>query len=295
MSHTQSIPWLISLHGGHSQAYCDHAYSPLEQMIERAVEAGAPTYGITEHAPRVEPRFLYPDEIQMGWDVPKLEADFRAYAERSKELVAEYSDRIELLRGFEIEVVPTDGWVELMKSFRHEYEFDYIVGSVHYVDEILFDLGPEGLKKAIDHCGGAEAFAVRYYRGVAAMVEAMTPEIVAHLDVIRKYADTEFDTPAIRHVVGETLEAIRESNGILDVNTNGFRKGLDSPFPAPWIVGLARDMGIPFCFGDDSHAADQVTNGIPEARDYLAGHGVTSITTLMRENGAIGRRVVPLE
>jgi histidinol-phosphatase (PHP family) len=295
-SQAAGAPWNVSLHGGHSSDFCDHAYSPLKEMVKAAVKRGMPSYGFSEHAPRMEDRFLYPGEREMGWDVEKLRNDFDCYAATIAGLVDEYAEEIEILKGFEIEVVPSSSYVELMSGFREQYAFDYIVGSVHYTDEDLFDLGPESFQAAVERQGGLERFAVRYYELVAEMVTAMKPEVVAHLDVIRKYApaDAVLDTPRIRRAAENALEAVRENGGILDINTGALRKGLHSPFPAPWIVDKASIMGIPFCFGDDSHRAEDVGAGIVEARDYLLSRGVTSVTVLTREDGEVVKRKVEL-
>ena len=58
---------------------------------------------------------------------------------------------------------------------------------------------------------------------------------------------------------------------------------------------MATNMGVPFCFGDDSHRPSEVGSDIEEARRYLLDNGVESITTLAREAGAIVRRRVALQ
>jgi len=255
-----SRPWMVSLHGGHSGEFCDHAAGTLRETLEAAVAKGFCIYGLAEHAPRYHPRFLYPDEVAMGWDIPKLLADFNAYAECTKTLVTEFADRLIVLRSFEAEIVPADRYVETMLELRARHAFDYMVGSVHYVDEFLFDYSPDTFVEALHLHGGLEPLAVKYYEGVTKMVEALRPEVVAHFDTIRKYAGPHgpVDTPPIRDAVECALEAVRQSNAILDVNTGPLRKGEAIPNPAPWIVESACDMGIPFCFGDDSHGPDQV-------------------------------------
>lgn len=81
---------------------------------------------------------------------------------------------------------------------------------------------------------------------------------------------------------------------ILDLNTAGWRKGLDTPYPAPWPVRRAREMQIPFCFGDDSHGPELVGAGMDEARDYLLSNGVTTVTVLRRDGNVVTREVVSL-
>ena len=290
-------PWRVSLHGGHSGEFCEHAAADLRDVLEAAVSAGYHTFGVSEHAPRSEERFLYGTERERGFDVPRLRADFEAYAAAIRRLADEFADRLIVLRGFEAEVVPAAGYRADMLALRARFNFDYMVGSVHYVDEVSIDGLKEDFETILASAGGLERLAVRYYEEVAAMVEALKPEVVGHLDLIRRNAppDAKLDTPAIRTAAGRALEAIREHGCILDLNTAGYRKGLGSPYPAPWLVQWANEMGIGFCFGDDSHGPRQVGEGIDEARGYLLRHGVTTVTVLTREDSVVIRKAVPLK
>ncbi len=290
--------WKVSLHGGHSAAFCDHGTGTLRAILEAAIARGFHTYGVAEHAPRYEPAHVFAEEIAMGWDAARLERNFEAYAREAASLASEFADRIAVLRGFEAEVVPEDRYVELMLDLRTRYNFDYMVGSVHWVDGIIIDYTKAEFDRAVERCGGFDPFAVRYYETVREMVNSLRPEVVGHLDVIRKYAvpESATGTPSIRRAATRALEAIREHDCILDVNTAALRKGLSTPFPAPWLLQMAvRDFGIAVCFGDDSHGPDDVGGGIPEAREYLLRNGITAITSLARAPGGLTREVIPLE
>jgi len=290
-------PWKVSLHGGHSGEFCDHGAGTLREVVEMAVARGFHTYGVAEHAPRYEPEHLFAEEIAMGWDVPKLKQNFERYARTVAALAAEFADRITVLCGFETEVVPADRYVELMLDLRARFNFDYMVGAVHWVDGIIIDYTKAEFDRAVAHCGGIEPFAVRYYETVAEMVRGLEPEIVGHVDVIRKYAsrESDVDTPVIRRAASRALDAIREHHCILDINTAALRSGLSAPFPAPWLLQMAAcDLGIPVCFGDDSHGPGTVGFGISEAREYLLRNGVEGITTLVRTPGGLTRKVIPL-
>ena len=302
--------WRVSLHGGHSGEFCDHAENTLREMLEAAVSAGYPTFGVSEHAPRSEARFLYPEEQAQGWDTAKLQADFDAYTLAVNTLAREFSDRLIVLRGLEAEVVPAAHYAAEMQALRQQTmpdgtpAFDYIVGSVHFVNEIQIDGPPENYLKAVESCGGLEAFAVRYYETVAEMLHTLRPEVAGHLDLCKRnlvpagFAPDALQSPRIQAAIETALEAAREIGAILDLNTAGWRKGLSEPYPAPPIVRKARDMGVPFCFGDDSHRTREVGAGLAEARDYLRANGVDSITILTREADDFAlplvRRVVPL-
>jgi histidinol-phosphatase (PHP family) len=289
--------WKVSLHGGHSGAYCDHATGSLTEVLDAAVAFGYSTFGVTEHAPRVHEKFLFEEEIRRGWSIAKLAEMFDAYAAELSELVGHYARRIEVLRAFEAEAVPDDSYPDLMRGYRERYGFDYMVGSVHHVHEIIIDGPPELFEKAAHDAGGLESLAILYYEAVARMVRALRPEVVSHLDLVRRNAPAPeaVESPRARDAAFRALDAVAEAGAILDLNTAGIRKGLGCPYPRPWLVREARARGIPFCFGDDSHSPEQVGFGLDAARAYLLENGVRSITSLTRRNNAIVRKTVPLD
>lgn len=289
-------PWFVSLHGGHSGAYCDHAEGALEDLVRRAVARGMPAYGLTEHAPRVEPTHLYAEEQDLGWDTAHLAQLFADYAKEARRLRAAYASQIDLLVGFEIEVVPEGRYPAVMQDLRERHRLDYIVGSVHWVDGILIDYTRARFDEAVAACGGREHLALRYYDTVAEMIAALRPEVVGHLDLPRRHGgeDPAFETPAVRDRARAVLALMREQDAILDINTAAPRKGLATPYPAPWLLEAARDLGVACCFGDDAHRVSEVGAGIPEARDYLLAHGIGSVTVLANGESGLDRRTVPL-
>ncbi len=291
-----STPWKVSLHGGHSGAYCDHATGSLTDVLDAAVAFGYSTFGVTEHAPRIHERYLFDEEIRRGWGVAKLAEMFDAYAAELAELVGKYSGRLEVLRAFEAEAVPDGAYAELMLGYRARYGFDYMVGSVHHIREIIIDGPPELYQQAARAEGGLEGLAVAYYESVSRMARAVRPEVVSHLDLVRRNAPTpeSVETPKARDAAFRALDAVAEVGAILDLNTAGIRKGLGCPYPRPWLLREAHARGIPFCFGDDSHGPEQVGFGIDAARAYLIENGVTTITALTRRGGAIVRKTVAL-
>ena len=291
--------WKVSLHGGHSGEFCDHAEATLEEMLNAAVEARYHTFGVTEHVPRHEARFLYPKEIQMGWTVEKIHDDFHRYRERVHALAHAFEGRLNVLRGLEMESVPARGYVPLMQAFRNlkladgTPNFDYAVGSVHHLHEMGLDGEQEDFKRIVELSDGVENTAVLYYTRIAEMVTSLRPEVVSHFDLVKLnvmrigFEGARLDTPRITKLAETALEAVKSVGAILDLNTAGLRKGLGEPYPAPWIVQKAHAMGIGFCFGDDSHRPSHVGEGVPEARQYLLQLGVPTVTVLRRE-GSIG-------
>ncbi len=295
------MSWRVSLHGGHSGEFCEHAEGSLRSILEAAERAGYAVFGVSEHMPRVEPRYLYTTEREKGWTVQTLETLFERYAVAIRELAREFEGRLVVLCGFEIEVVPPDRWVQLVERYRRDYAFDYIVGSVHFIRDGGIDSDPDepDTRRAIIECGGVENLAVEYYRAMAEMVQAVRPEVVAHFDLVRLLAHRvgeprAAETPRVRDAALNALEAVQSAGSLLEVNTAGIRKGLGAPYPADWIVQTAAAMGIPFCFSDDSHRPEQVGFGLEAAREHLLRNGVREVQFLTRQNGAIVRATATL-
>ena len=94
--------------------------------------------------------------------------------------------------------------------------------------------------------------------------------------------------------MSSVLERALAAGSILDLNVRAEEKGLTTPYPAPWIVQLAQEIGVPFCFGDDSHSVDAVGVGLEEGRAYLLDLGVETITKLTRSGGGVVKEIVPL-
>jgi histidinol-phosphatase (PHP family) len=285
------------MHGGHSSEFTTHGGSTLPELIEAAIDRGLVTYGLTNHVVTSEARFLYEDEVAAGLDGRSRAAQFEAYAQASATAVREYADRIELLRGFEAEVVPSASYIADMRALRERYGFEYIVGSVHWVDEAPIDVSQELFDEAAERAGGLEGLLVRYYDRVAEMVDGLHPEVVGHFDLPRLMSegDPAHEASGPRAAANRALDVISEAGSLVEVNTAGYRKGLRGPYPAPWVVQRASELGIAMTFSDDSHHVDHVAANLEMARAYLLAFKVSTIGSLGRAgDGSIERREIPL-
>ncbi len=129
------------------------------------------------------------------------------------------------------------------------------------------------------------------------MAQRLKPEVLGHFDLIRKQFpdDDALYTPAARRAALEALESARDAGCLLDINTGGYRKGLGRPYPAPFLVRAAVDMGIGLCLGDDSHAADEVGWMFDEARCYRLEHGARCVSALKKGVSGITIELAPLD
>ena len=285
------------MHGGHASESSAHGRSTLRELLDRAVGLGLTAYGISQHAPVSDARFLYNDERSAGLDLDGRMAQFEAYAAASAEAVGDYAGRLEVLRGLEAEVVPASSYVLDTQRLRARFQLDYVVGSVHWVDDRPIDVSADLFAEAVAHAGGLPVLLVRYYRALAEMVEALRPEVVGHFDLPRLFSQghAAHEDGAVRAGRRDALAVVGERGALLEVNTAGIRKGLGSPYPAPEVLSDGRALGVAFTLSDDSHHVDDVGAGLDEARGHLLAAGVRTVGRLRRsEHGSIERLEVPL-
>jgi len=287
------MPW-FSYHGGHSGEFCRHAKDELQAVIERAIEAGFTHYGLSEHCPRYRREDLYVEEADL--DPEKLAATFARYAQHAFALRERYAEQIEILVGFETERLPPEGWAAHMRQIRASAPFEYIVGSVHDVDGRYVDYTPELTAAIARDLGGPEALHVRYFEAVADLVETLRPEVVGHLDLVRKFDGPSAGfSPRVFAHIERALEAVHACGAVLDVNCGAHRRGLSPVYPLPAILQRAHAMGIGVTLGDDSHGTTSVGVGLDACLRAIADAGYRELRYLARQDGTARWSTAALE
>jgi len=280
----------FSYHGGHSGEFCGHAKGKLEPVVQRAIEAGFTHYGLSEHCPRYRDQDLYSDEAALGMTPASLLATFRQYIDEAFMLRERYADRIQVLVGFETERLPPGDWLARMRELRALAPFEYVIGSVHDVDGVWVDYKREVTEQLAEQVGGRARLQARYFDAVADMVRALKPEVVGHIDLIRKFEgpDASIDPAAWPHLEA-ALEAVRDAGAALDVNCGAARRGLSPVYPLPAILKRAREIGVGVTLGDDGHGAHDVGVGLDACMQAITAAGYRELRYLARDqDGARG-------
>ncbi len=284
----------FSFHGGHSGEFCRHAKDGLKDVVERAITAGFTHYGLSEHAPRFREEDLLSDETDLS--PSDLIAAFSLYSREAVRLREAYDGRITLLAGFESERLPPDGWAMRMKDIRALAPFEYMVGSVHDIDGMVVDYSAEQTAKIAETLGGREAMQLRYFQALAELVETLKPEIVGHIDLIRKFdSPVAAFSPRVFREIERVLEAAKRAGSALDVNCGAFRRGLGPVYPLPQILKRAKEMGVRVTLGDDSHGVATVGVGLDACLLAIAEAGYTRLSYLDRADGAVVWRDASIE
>ncbi len=267
----------ISLHGGHSGQFCDHAKDSLEDIIQAYISKGFRVVGISEHMPMPSDDLLYPDEIELGLTAAGLKKRFAIYFETLTQLKHKYQDKLTIYRGFETEMVT--GAMDFAKQLIREFKPDYIVGSVHHVNDRCFDYSQAAYDAIVRDCGSVAAMYLNYFDAQFEMIRTLRPFVVGHFDIIRIY-DPDYinrlEQPAIKEKIVRNLKLIKALGLVLDYNQRPLARGETHPYLEPVILKLAKAMQIPVVPGDDSHGAAQAGGFVADAVTTLTHLGFST-------------------
>jgi len=255
---------LLSYHGGHSGDLCDHARDTKTDLLASYVAKGFTHVGITEHLPPPDDAFLYPSEIEKGHDAAYLQRVFDTYQLQTRPRLREqYGDKLHLAFSFETEWYGLEParWLE---TNLEKYRPEYLVASVHHVDDIPIDMNPTQYAQAAQSSGGVDGLYQAYYDAQFDLFAALSPFasripiVVAHFDLIKIFSPDHDPSEEVWQPIVRNLEFAIANEYVFEVNARAFKKGLGEPYPSAHLLTQIRDMGGEITLGDDSHAADEV-------------------------------------
>ena len=260
----------ISLHGGHSGQYCNHAMDLLEDIILRYIDLGFKRVGITEHIPPINDAFLYPEEKALHLTADDLYKRFEDYFKNLNNLKEKYRAQIKIFAGMETEAYT--GYELHVKQLIARFQPDYIVGSVHHINDIYFDYSREDYDKAAAICGSYDALYEKYFDRQYEMIKMLKPFVVGHFDLIRIYDQAyakRLLNPDIQKKILRNLRLIKSLNLVMDFNLRPLTRGEKEPYPTDSILKRAKEMDIPVVPGDDSHGVNQAGGHVDRAIEIL--------------------------
>ncbi|KAI9223300.1 Polymerase/histidinol phosphatase-like protein [Blastocladiella britannica] len=271
----------VSAHS-HSGQFCRHAEGTLEEMVTTAIAEGFETYALTEHVPRFDRRYLYPEENDMPLEA--LQTQFAGFLAEADRLQQKYAGQIDLVIGCETEYVNASDCASLASYLASVTQGRHVplmtVGSVHHVHEHPFDFSANAWGTALASFGGDPvAMYCAYYDAHLAMVDALTPRVIGHLDLIGKYASahgvdhlaTVFDARVWPRVVRNVDRAIAVG-ALVEISARGFPH-------ARVAERIASECpNVQWTLSDDAHAPAAVGLGyLAVLPAYVAEVGIASV------------------
>ncbi len=257
----------------------------VERYREVASERGIVELGVSEHVHR----FAQALEV---WDHPF----WREYAHDDlDEYCGFVRDQTDLRLGIEADFIP--GAEDRTANLLEARDFDYVVGSVHFVGDHALDMddysiwgSPRGngsiqpgrstekvWSRLFPHARrGRPQWAVRHPRPPRSR-EGMGPRPTRPEGDLRRYYELAMD-------------GIAESGIAVEVSTAGLRKPAREIYPAPAFLEMCVEAGAPVALSSDAHRPEDVGADYDQALELLDRLGVGELCVFDRRD----RRLEPI-
>jgi len=244
--------------------FCDGKNSA-EEIVLAAIEKGMSALGFSGHA-------YAPCDVDCCMRPDKTEA-YRTEILRLKE---KYKDKIAIYAGLEM-----DYFSETDTSL-----FDYVIGSVHYVEKngtfYAVDASKEAFQDAVNNGWGGDVygFCEDYYKLVADVAEKTKADIIGHFDLVTKFNEGEalFCESHLRYVSAyrAALDALLPYGIPFEINTGAIQRGYRTkPYPAISILQDIKQQGGSILFSSDCHEKSGVDFGFFDAAALARQAGFT--------------------
>lgn len=239
----------------------------LAAQIHAAQQAGITELGIADHL------VLHPSGEEVEWSMPPdLLGDYVLELRAAAAEVRGLTLRI----GVEADYFPET--VEQLRERLEPYPWDFVVGSVHYVDGFPVDENA----RLWDALSEAERNKVwrGYWVRMRALAESRVFDFAAHLDLPKKFGYRP--TIDLSAEIAAALDALAAAGMALEINTAGWSLPAAEAYPSLPLLREARSRGIPLLINADAHFPEFLTRNFDRARELAREAGYTELVRYER-------------
>ncbi len=239
--------------------YSGDGKASIDEMVQKAISLGMKQICFTEHND-----FDFPYAEGDKPDMFLLNTD--AYLFDLLRAREKYEGQIKILFGMELGLAPEIKRKNLILAKSHD--FDFIIGSSH----LCHGRDPY---YAEFYEGREEKAAYReYFESILENVKGYTQfDVYGHLDYVVRYGptkNTNYKYKDHADVIDEILRVLIENEKGIEVNTGGFRCGINATNPCRDIVSRYKELGGEIItIGSDAHEAKDLQNHFDDAADML--------------------------
>ena len=242
----------------------DHTVDAVERFVETAAERGIDEIGFSEHV-------YYFEQTKHLWEEPfmleRCVYDLHAYVDA---VVEAKRRRLPVKLGLEVDYVA--GRERETAEMLAQYPWDYLLGSVHFVDGFGVDQEP-GL---VEKLGPGEAWR-RYFVWLRNAARSGLFDSLAHPDLV-KHHGPRTDPESAQFLHEETADAIEAAGVCVEVSAAGLHKPVGEVYPDPPLLDACRRRGVPITLASDAHVPQNVGRDLDCAIEHARAAGYETVT-----------------
>ena len=249
-------PVRIPLPSYHNHTRWSDGVASVEEFIT-AASAQVAEIGISDH-------FVLSPYGSVEWTMPVDRLG--EYVDNVRRCAEAYQD-VPVRLGVEADYFPETAG-DLAHQIR-KYPFDYVIGAVHFVGRFPLDSRAADWATLAPH--QVDEIWRQYWRLVAQMAATGIFDIVAHLDLPKKFGyrpSVDFPTET-----EQALDAIRDAGMAIEINTAGWALPAAEQYPSRQLLQAAYARAIPIIISADAHRPDYVLRSFGKAVDLARAVG----------------------
>ncbi len=165
--------------------------------------------------------------------------------------------------GLEVDYEPARE--EETRQILAPYPWDYIVGSIHFIDQ----KGIDGEPSLVEEVGVEEAWR-RYYEMLGRAAASGLFDTLAHPDLVKMHGP---EIPWDWSAVAESLEGVR-----VEVSSAGLHKPHGKLYPNAELLRQAKERGVEMTLASDAHIPQNVGRDLDRAIGHAKDAGYDTVT-----------------
>jgi histidinol-phosphatase (PHP family) len=257
-----------ALHDYHIHtARCGHAVGRMEEYVAHARRQGLPEIGFSDH--------LYLYWLPLGGRDPELAMGEHELDEYVGDVLRLRRDNPDLTIRLAIEADYILGHEAELRDILTRYPWDYVLGSVHFIDAWGFD--DERYLPTFEQWDLDELYG-RYFDLVLRAAETGLFDSMSHPDLVKKFGHRPSSGFNLAHLYERIAACFKRAGVCVEVNTAGLRKPCAEIYPTLELLRACKRAGVPTTLGSDAHQPDQVGLAFDQGIAHLRNAGYDSIT-----------------
>ena len=249
---------------------CKHALGTPMEYAAAAQRAGLKGIIFTCHCP-------LPDRISS--DVRMAPDEYAHYHALIIAARDAYAGRVDVRLGLESDFYPgVEPW---LTELHQRYPLHHVLGSVHM---------QTGHYRRRYFTGDLFAYQQIYFQHLAEAAETGLYDTLAHPDLVKNEAPSEWIFPRIQPFIERALDRIAATGVAMELNTSGLQKALPEMNPGRPMLALMQARAIPVVIGADAHRPERVGDRYRDALTMLAEVGYREVSFFLERK----RHTVPI-
>jgi len=250
---------------------CNHAKGTIIEYAQAAVDAGLTEIGMSDHSPM-------PNGFDKAWRMD--ESELNSFIEELEAAQQQFKGVLSIKAALEVDFYPgAEPYIEFLSQY---YDWDYLMGSVHFIGEWGFD-NPEE-KSGFEDCDIEKTYC-DYFSLVEQSAACGLFDSLGHPDLIKKFGyRASQDSDKVRLAEIAMLQAVKKANVALEISSAGLRKPVREIYPHTRIVEEASKLNIPFAYGSDAHSPAEVGHGMQDCLALLHKYSISEVATFKQRH-----------